>query len=56
MTTRITNPTDEEAYPTTIPTFGDTDGRSRSRDAPMMFSPTSQSTMGQFDTESTDPR
>ncbi|MFB6222411.1 MAG: hypothetical protein ABEH86_01890 [Haloarcula sp.] len=56
MTTRITTPTDEEAYPTTNPTFGDTDTGSRSDSAPKMFSPTNHATMGQFETEATDPR
>jgi hypothetical protein len=48
MTTTITTPTDDESYPT--PEF---DGRSTD-DAPMMFSPTSTATAGQFDTEADD--
>ncbi|WP_254271447.1 hypothetical protein [Haloarcula marina] len=53
MTTRITTPTDDEAYPTEIPTFG---RESRTDRAPMMFSPTSSATAGQFDTEADEPR
>ena len=50
MTTTITTPTDDESYPT--PDFD-----SRSTDgAPLMFSPTSTATAGQFDTEADDPR
>jgi hypothetical protein len=52
MTTRITTPSDDESYPTTQ-TIGDTD---RSDRAPMMFSPTSSATAGQFDTEADQPR
>jgi len=50
MTTTITTPTDDESYPT--PDFGDrsTDG------APLMFSPTSMATAGQFDTEADEAR
>jgi len=50
MTTTITTPTDDESYPT--PEFGNrsTDG------APLMFSPTSTATAGNFDTEADDPR
>ncbi|MBV0922687.1 hypothetical protein KTS45_00600 [Halomicroarcula limicola] len=54
MTTRITTPTDEDAYPTTTSTFGDTGRSSRSDRAPMTFSPTSFATAGQFDTEADD--
>ncbi|MFC6973611.1 hypothetical protein ACFQL1_01345 [Halomicroarcula sp. GCM10025709] len=53
MTTRITTPTDDESYPTTTQTFGDT---GRSDRAPMMFSPTSSAAMGQFDTEADEPQ
>jgi len=54
MTTRIETPADDEAFPTDTPTFDNT-GRTTSR-AQMMFSPTSSATMGQFDTESDNPR
>ena len=46
MTTTITSPTDDESYPT--PDF---DARSSSDGAPLLFSPTSDATAGQFDTE-----
>jgi len=46
MTTTITTPTDDESYPT--PDFG---ARDRTDGAPLMFSPTSTATAGQFDTE-----
>jgi len=50
MTTTITSPTDDESYPT--PEFGN-----RSTDsAPLMFSPTSTATAGNFDTEADQPR
>jgi hypothetical protein len=49
MTTRITTPTDDDAFSTT--TFAAGDARTRSDRAPMMFSPTSSAVMGQFDTE-----
>ncbi|MBX0323553.1 hypothetical protein EGH21_10980 [Halomicroarcula sp. F13] len=55
MTTRITTPTDDDAYPTTNPTF-DGAHRSGSDRAQMMFSPTSSATAGQFDTEADEPR
>jgi len=46
MTTTITTPTDDESYPT--PDFDD---RPRTAGAPLMFSPTSDATAGQFDTD-----
>jgi len=49
MTTQITTPADDDAYPTDTPFNREhgtpTDG------APMMFTPTSSATAGQFDTE-----
>ena len=54
MTTRITTPRNDDSYPTTTLPFDDTE--SQSRRAPKMFSPTNHATMGQFDTEATDPR
>lgn len=48
MTTQITTPTDDDAYPTDRTTF---DTRGRTGGAPMMFSPTSSARAGQFDTE-----
>jgi|GEM_PF-1044434 len=56
MTTRITTPRNDDSYPTTTLPFDDADGQSQSRRAPKMFSPTNHATMGQFDTEATDPR
>jgi hypothetical protein len=56
MTTRITTPRNDDSYPTTTLPFDEADGQSRSRRAPKMFSPTNHATMGQFDTEATDPR
>jgi hypothetical protein len=56
MTTRITTPRNEDSYPTTTLPFDNADDQSRSRRAPKMFSPTNHATMGQFDTEATDPR
>ncbi len=53
MTTQITTPTDDDAYPTDQTTF---DMRGRSDGAPMMFSPTSSATAGQFDTEADQQR
>jgi len=52
MTTRITTPADDDAYPT--PQFDNRD--STGGGAPMMFSPTSSATAGQFDTEADQPR
>jgi hypothetical protein len=46
MTTQITTPTDDDAYPTT-----DFESRSTTDGAPLQFSPTSTATAGQFDTE-----
>jgi len=46
MTTQITTPTDDDAYPTT-----DFDRRTATDGAPLLFSPTSTATAGQFDTE-----
>jgi len=54
MTTRITTPRNDDSYPTTTLPFDDAD--SDSGRAPKMFSPTNHATMGQFDTEATDPR
>jgi hypothetical protein len=54
MTTRITTPRNDDSYPTTTLPFDDAE--SKSRRAPKMFSPTNHATMGQFDTEATDPR
>ncbi len=56
MTTRITTPRNDDSYPTTTLPFDNADDQSRSRHAPKMFSPTNHATMGQFDTEATDPR
>ncbi|EMA23496.1 hypothetical protein [Haloarcula argentinensis] len=56
MTTRITTPRNDDSYPTTTLPFDVADDQSRSRRAPKMFSPTNHATMGQFDTEATDPR
>ncbi|MDS0222510.1 hypothetical protein NDI54_14290 [Haloarcula sp. S1AR25-5A] len=53
MTTRITTPRNDDSYPTTTLPFDDADS---SRRAPKMFAPTNDATMGQFDTEATDPR
>ncbi|WP_336338152.1 hypothetical protein [Haloarcula brevis] len=53
MTTRITTPRNDDSYPTTTLPFDANDQSSR---APKMFSPTNHATMGQFDTEATDPR
>jgi len=52
MTTTITTPTDDDAYPseTTFDRHADSDR------APMMFSPSSTATAGQFDTEADRPR
>jgi len=47
MTTTITTPTDDEAYPAEPTTFDRSDAAS----APLMFSPESTATAGQFDTE-----
>lgn len=49
MTTQITRPNDDEAFPTT-PSFNDI-GTGKSTYAPLMFSPFSKAKMGQFDTE-----
>jgi len=51
MTTTITTPADDESYPT--PDF---EAHSRNAGAPLMFSPTSTATAGQFDTEADQPR
>lgn len=48
MTTQITNPTDDEAFPTT-PSFDEV--ATRSGAVQLMFSPTSTAEMGQFETE-----
>ena len=53
MTTQITTPTDDDAYPTDQTSF---EPRGRTDGAPMMFSPTSTATAGHFDTEAEDPR
>ena len=50
MTTTITTPTDDESYPTPDFDTRSTDG------APLMFSPTSTATAGQFDTEADELR
>jgi len=47
MTTTITTPTDDDAYPSEPTTFD----RSNSAGAPLMISPTCSATAGQFDTE-----
>lgn len=55
MTTRITTPADEDAYPTEQPQF-DNRNAGRPDGAPMMFSPTSSAAAGQFDTEADQQR
>lgn len=55
MTTQITTPTDDDEYPTDQPAF-DSRTRSPTGGAPIMFSPTSDATAGQFDTEADRPR
>ena len=55
MTTRITTPADDDAYPTETPQFDTHDG-SPADGAPMMFSPTSSATAGQFDTDADQQR
>jgi len=50
MTTTITTPTDDESYPTPDFDTRSTDG------APLMFSPTSTATAGNFDTEAEERR
>jgi len=50
MTTRITTPADEDAYPTETPQFDNRDG-STADGAQLMFSPTSSAIAGQFDTD-----